>query len=130
MDPSYRKVGSAPWGWHGHVKRREDAYVGRRVLGIELPEKRKVRRPNCRFMDAICLWVVYTERGRDRPKTRYSDNIRDTAGIRSIVAIYRQVQDRDKWRATAVRRQISVSCSLPSLSLDISVNWMKQPGSV
>ena len=42
-----------PWGWHGHVKRREDAYVGRRVLEIELPEKRKVRRPKSRFMDAV-----------------------------------------------------------------------------
>ena len=49
------------------------------------------------FMDIECGNI-----GRGRPKTRYSDNIRDTAGIRSIVAIYRLAQDRGKCRATAV----------------------------
>ena len=86
-----------------------------------------------RHKDISCdlrMGSVYENRGRSRPKTRYSDNIRDRAGIRSVVAIYRQAQDREKWRATAVRRQISVSCSLPSLFFDISVNWIKQPGSV
>ena len=39
--------------WYGHVKRREDAYVGRRVLEMELPGKRKVGRPKRRFMDAV-----------------------------------------------------------------------------
>ena len=41
---------------------------------------------------AICLWVVYTETEAEV----------DQKGIRSIVAIYRLAQDRDKWRATAV----------------------------
>ena len=41
---------------------------------------------------------VYGNRGTGGPKTRCSDNIRDRAGIRSIVAIYRLAQDR----ATAV----------------------------
>ena len=35
------------------MKRREDACVGRRVLEIELPGKRKVGRPKRRFMDAV-----------------------------------------------------------------------------
>ena len=33
---------------------------------------------------------------------RCSDDIKDRAGIRSIVAIYRLAQDRDNSRATAV----------------------------
>ena len=44
---------------------------------------------------------VYGKRGRGRAKTRYSDNIKERAGGRSIVEIYRLAQDRDKWRATA-----------------------------
>ena len=39
--------------WHGHVKRRQNAYVVRRVLEMELPGKRKVGRPKRRFMDAV-----------------------------------------------------------------------------
>ena len=58
-----------------------------------------------RHKDISCdlfMGSVYGNRGRGRPKTRYSDNIRDGAGIRSIVAIYRLAHDRDKWRVTAV----------------------------
>ena len=51
---------------------------------------------------AICLWVVYTDTEVEVDQNReYSDNIKDRARIRSIVAIYRLAQDRDKWRATA-----------------------------
>ena len=35
---------------------------------------------------------VYGNRSRGRPKTRYSDNVRERAGINSIVAIYRLAQ--------------------------------------
>ena len=58
-----------------------------------------------RHKDISCdlfMGSVYGHRGRGRPKTRYSDNIKDRAGNRSIVAIYRLAQDRNKWRATAV----------------------------
>ena len=48
-----RKAREARLRWYGHVKRREDAYVGRRVLEMELPEERKVGRPKRRFMDAV-----------------------------------------------------------------------------
>ena len=48
-----RKVRESRLRWYGHVKRREDAYVGRRVLEMELPGKRKVGRPKRRFMDAV-----------------------------------------------------------------------------
>ena len=48
-----RKVRESRLRWYEHVKRREDAYVGRRVLEMELPGKRKVGRPKRRFMDAV-----------------------------------------------------------------------------
>ena len=47
-----KKVMESRLRWYGHVKRREDNYVGRRVLEIELPGKRKVGRPKRRFMNA------------------------------------------------------------------------------
>ena len=47
-----KKVMESRWRWYGHVKRRDDNYVGRRVLEIELPGKRKVGRPKRRFMNA------------------------------------------------------------------------------
>ena len=31
--------------WYGHVLRREDEYVGKRVMGMEVPGKRKRGRP-------------------------------------------------------------------------------------
>ena len=48
-----RKMRESRLRWYGHVKRREDAYVERRMLEMELPGKRKVGRPKRRFMDAV-----------------------------------------------------------------------------
>ena len=48
-----KKVKELRLRWYGHVKRREHAYVGRRILEIELPGKRKVGRPKRRFMDTV-----------------------------------------------------------------------------
>ena len=47
--------------------------------------------------------AVYGKRGRDRPKTRYSDNIPEFGGNRSFIDLYRLVQSRQAWRATAVQ---------------------------
>jgi len=41
---------------------------------------------------------VYGKKDRDRPKTRYSNNIKERAATKSIVAIHRLAQDRDKWQ--------------------------------
>ena len=39
--------------WYGHVMRRDQEYVGRRVMEMELPEKRKRGRPKRRFLDVV-----------------------------------------------------------------------------
>ena len=39
--------------WFGHVQRKYDGYIGRRMLRMELPRKWKRRRPKRRFMDAV-----------------------------------------------------------------------------
>ncbi|XP_051788839.1 uncharacterized protein LOC127529415 [Erpetoichthys calabaricus] len=39
--------------WFGHVQRRDAEYIGRRILRIELPGKRKRGRPKRRFMDVV-----------------------------------------------------------------------------
>ena len=39
--------------WYGHVIRRDQEYVGRKMTEMELPGKRKRRRPKRRFLDVV-----------------------------------------------------------------------------
>ena len=39
--------------WYGHLRRKYDGYIGRRMLRMELPGKRKRGRPKKRFMDVV-----------------------------------------------------------------------------
>ena len=39
--------------WYGHVVRRDQQYVGRKMMEMELPEKRKRGRPKRRFLDVV-----------------------------------------------------------------------------
>ena len=39
--------------WYGHVMRREQQYVGRKIMEMELPGKRKRGRPKRRFLDMV-----------------------------------------------------------------------------
>ena len=39
--------------WYVHLRRKADGYIGRRMLRMELPEKRKRGRPKRRFMDVV-----------------------------------------------------------------------------
>ena len=39
--------------WYGHIMRRDQKYVGRKMIEMELPGKRRRRRPKRRFVDVI-----------------------------------------------------------------------------
>ena len=39
--------------WYGHVMRRDQEYIGRRIMEMELPGKRKRGRPKRRFLDVV-----------------------------------------------------------------------------
>ena len=39
--------------WYGHVMRRDKEYVGRKIMEMELPGKRKRGRPKRRFSDVV-----------------------------------------------------------------------------
>ena len=47
------KVREARLMWLGHVLRKDVGYIGRRMLAMELPGKRKRGRPKRRFMYAV-----------------------------------------------------------------------------
>ena len=44
------KTREARLRWYGQVRRKDDGYIGRRMLRMELPGKRKRGRPKRRFM--------------------------------------------------------------------------------
>ena len=48
-----KKVQESRLKWYGHVLRREDEYVGKRVMGMEVPGKRRRGIPKRRWMDTI-----------------------------------------------------------------------------
>ncbi|KAI5621974.1 hypothetical protein C0J50_18358 [Silurus asotus] len=47
------KVREARLGWFGHVQRRDMSYIGRRMLRMEPPGRRKRGRPRRRFIDMV-----------------------------------------------------------------------------
>ena len=69
-----KKVQESRLKWYGHVLRREDEYVGKRVTGMEVPGKRR----------------------RGRPKRRCLDSIRNDLSQRELSR--KDAQDRAKWR--------------------------------
>ena len=69
-----RKVQEARLRWYGHIRRRDEEYVGRKVLEMEVPGRRR----------------------RGRPKTRWRDCV--AADIREKDLEENAVYDRGKWR--------------------------------
>ena len=69
-----KKVRESWLKWYGHVLRREDEYVGKRVMVMELPGKRR----------------------RGRPKRMRLDSIRNDLSERDLSR--EDAQDRAKWR--------------------------------
>ncbi len=47
------KIREARLRWYGHVRRKDDGYIGRRMLRMELPGTMKRGRPKRRFMDVV-----------------------------------------------------------------------------
>ena len=39
--------------WYGHVIRRDQEYVGKKMMEMELPGKRRRGRPNRKFLDVV-----------------------------------------------------------------------------
>ena len=70
----FKKVQESRLKWYGHVLRREDEYVGKRVIVMEVPGKRR----------------------RVRPKRRWLDNIRNDLSERELSG--EEAQDRVLWR--------------------------------
>ena len=62
---------------YGHVLRREDEYIGKRVMGMEVPGKRR----------------------RGRPKRRWLDSIRNDLSERELSR--EDAQDQPRWRRLA-----------------------------
>lgn len=62
--------------WYGYVRRREDEYVGRRVMEIEVPGGRGRGGPKQRWMDDV--------RGDMRGKHLSDDEVYDRVGWRNV----------------------------------------------
>ena len=72
-----RKVQESRLKWYGHVLRREEEYVGKRVMAMEVPGKRRRGRPKRRWMDTI---------GNDLSEKELSrEDTQDRAKWRSLI---------------------------------------------
>ena len=69
-----KKVQESRLRWYGHGLRRGDEYVGKRVMGMEMPGQRR----------------------RGRPKRRWLDSIRNDLSERELSV--EDAQDRPRWR--------------------------------
>ena len=60
------KTPEARLRWYGHVRRKDDGFIGRRMLRMELSGKGKRGWPKRRFMDAVREHMAVTEEVRTK----------------------------------------------------------------
>ena len=65
-----KKVQESRLKWYGHVLRREDEYVGKRVMRMEVPGKRRRGRPKLRWLDSIRNELSERELSREDAQDR------------------------------------------------------------
>ena len=53
VDSMKNKVRETRLRWYGHILKRKNSYVGKRMIAISVPNKRKRGRPKRKFMDGI-----------------------------------------------------------------------------
>ena len=53
LEPLGMKMRKGWLRWYGHVMRRDQEYVGRKMMEMELPGKRRRGRPKRRFLDVV-----------------------------------------------------------------------------
>ena len=74
-----KKVQESRLKWYGNVLRREDEYVGKRVMGMEVPGKGR----------------------RGRPKREWLNSIRNDLSERELSE--EDAQDRPRWRRLTIK---------------------------
>ena len=76
------KTKEARLRWYGHVRRKDDGYIGRRMLRWNCPRKSKRGTPKRRFMDAVredmSVVEVTDEDAEDRTEWRWKIRCGDT----------------------------------------------------
>ena len=65
-----QKTREARLRWFGHVCRKADGYIGRRMLRMELPGKRKRGKPKWLFMEAVSKDMAAVEVTKDDVEDR------------------------------------------------------------
>ena len=91
-----KKVQESRLKWYGHVLRREDEYVGKRVMAMEVPRKKRRGRPKRRWLDSI---------GNDLSERELSrDDAQDRARWRRLI---RHIDPTLKWEKLRKRRIIT-----------------------
>ena len=73
----FKNVQESKLKWYWHVLRREDEYVGNRVMAMEVPGKRRRGTPKRRWLDSIKNDLLERELSKEEAQ--------DRAKLRSLI---------------------------------------------